>query len=101
MRGCGVGLRAPHQVRIAAERPAIAWLEAHSENYFARGGAQLELLAAIRESYALSLMKFVWADGAADLLTPFIWRMDCFGRPHLEQTPWAPKMPSDKSSHPR
>jgi predicted TIM-barrel fold metal-dependent hydrolase len=39
--------------------------------------------------------KFVWADGAADMLTPFIWRMDCFGRPHLEQTPWAPKMPSD------
>ena len=24
-----------------------------------------------------------------------MWRMDCFGRPHLEQTPWAPKMPSD------
>ncbi len=21
--------------------------------------------------------------------------MDCFGRPHLEQTPWAPRMPSD------
>lgn len=40
-------------------------------------------------------LKFVWADGAADLLTPFIWRMDCFGRPHLEQTPWAPKIPSD------
>ena len=29
------------------------------------------------------------------LLTPFIWRMDTFGRPHLEQTPWAPRMPSD------
>jgi predicted TIM-barrel fold metal-dependent hydrolase len=40
-------------------------------------------------------LKFVWADGAADLVTPFIWRMDCFGRPHLEQTPWAPRMPSD------
>jgi predicted TIM-barrel fold metal-dependent hydrolase len=40
-------------------------------------------------------LKFVWADGAADMLTPFIWRMDCFGRPHLEQTPWAPRMPSD------
>jgi uncharacterized protein len=39
-------------------------------------------------------LKFVWADGAADLLTPFIWRMDTFGRPHLEQTPWAPKIPS-------
>ncbi|MEZ0052345.1 putative TIM-barrel fold metal-dependent hydrolase [Mycobacterium sp. MAA66] len=40
-------------------------------------------------------LKFIWADGAGDMLTPFIWRMDCFGRPHLEQTPWAPKMPSD------
>ena len=40
-------------------------------------------------------LKFVWADGAADLLTPFIWRMDVFGRPHLEQTPWAPRLPSD------
>jgi predicted TIM-barrel fold metal-dependent hydrolase len=40
-------------------------------------------------------LRFVWADGAADMLTPFIWRMDCFGRPHLEQTPWAPKIPSD------
>ncbi|MGU3501102.1 amidohydrolase family protein [Mycobacterium sp. C31M] len=40
-------------------------------------------------------LKMVWADGAADMLTPFMWRMDCFGRPHLEQTPWAPKMPSD------
>ncbi|MGB8503765.1 amidohydrolase family protein [Mycobacterium sp.] len=40
-------------------------------------------------------LKFVWADGAADLLTPIIWRMDCFGRPHLEQTPWAPRIPSD------
>lgn len=43
----------------------------------------------------LPALKFVWADGAADMLTPFMWRMDCFGRPHLEQTPWAPKMPSD------
>jgi uncharacterized protein len=40
-------------------------------------------------------LKFVFADGGADLLTPFIWRMDTFGRPHLEQTPWAPEIPSD------
>jgi predicted TIM-barrel fold metal-dependent hydrolase len=40
-------------------------------------------------------LKMVWADGGADLLTPIIWRMDTFGRPHLEQTPWAPRMPSD------
>jgi predicted TIM-barrel fold metal-dependent hydrolase len=40
-------------------------------------------------------LKFVFADGAGDLVTPFIWRMDTFGRPHLEQTPWAPEIPSD------
>ena len=40
-------------------------------------------------------LRVVWADGAADMLTPLIWRMDTFGRPHLEQTPWAPRMPSD------
>lgn len=40
-------------------------------------------------------LRFVWADGAADMLTPMMWRMDTFGRPHLEQTPWAPRMPSD------
>jgi predicted TIM-barrel fold metal-dependent hydrolase len=40
-------------------------------------------------------LRLVFADGAADLLTPMIWRMDTFGRPHLEQTPWAPRMPSD------
>jgi uncharacterized protein len=39
-------------------------------------------------------LKFVFADGGGDLVTPFIWRMDTFGRPHLEQTPWAPEMPS-------
>ncbi|MEU1960149.1 amidohydrolase family protein [Nocardia sp. NPDC019304] len=43
----------------------------------------------------LPRLRFVWADGAADLLTPFSWRMDTFGRPHLEQTPWAPRMPSE------
>ena len=40
-------------------------------------------------------LRVIFADGAADMLTPFIWRMDTFGRPHLEQTPWAPEMPSD------
>lgn len=40
-------------------------------------------------------LKVIWADGGADMLTPFSWRMDTFGRPHLEQTPWAPLMPSD------
>jgi predicted TIM-barrel fold metal-dependent hydrolase len=44
---------------------------------------------------SLPQLKVVFADGGGDMLTPFIWRMDTFGRPHLEQTPWAPEMPSD------
>jgi predicted TIM-barrel fold metal-dependent hydrolase len=43
---------------------------------------------------ALPKLKFIWADGGGDSITPFIWRMDTFGRPHLEQTPWAPRIPS-------
>lgn len=38
--------------------------------------------------------KIVWADGGSEMVTPFMWRMDTFGRPHLEQTPWAPNIPS-------
>jgi predicted TIM-barrel fold metal-dependent hydrolase len=40
-------------------------------------------------------LKVIWADGGSDMVTPFMWRMDTFGRPHLEQTPWAPRIPSD------
>jgi predicted TIM-barrel fold metal-dependent hydrolase len=43
---------------------------------------------------ALPDLKIVWADGGADMMTPFMWRMDTFGRPHLELTPWAPNIPS-------
>jgi uncharacterized protein (UPF0276 family) len=68
VRGCGIGLRAAHQEQIAAERPRIAWLEAHSENYFAEGGAQLELLASIRESYELSLHGVGLSLGSTDPL---------------------------------
>ncbi len=68
VRGCGIGLRAAHQERIAAERPRIAWLEAHSENYFAEGGAQLDLLRALRESYELSLHGVGLSLGSTDPL---------------------------------
>jgi predicted TIM-barrel fold metal-dependent hydrolase len=43
---------------------------------------------------ALPDFKVVFGDGGADMLTPLIWRMDTFGRPHLEHTPWAPQIPS-------
>ena len=43
---------------------------------------------------ALPDFKVVWAEGGADMLTPIMWRFDTLGRPHLEQTPWAPRVPS-------
>ncbi|MFO1503487.1 MAG: DUF692 domain-containing protein [Steroidobacteraceae bacterium] len=51
----GIGLRAVHHAQFLSERPAAAWLEAHSENYFAAGGAQRETLESLRANYPLSL----------------------------------------------
>ena len=50
----GIGLRAPHHERVTAERPKVAWLEVHTENFLG-GGATPALLEALRERYAISL----------------------------------------------
>lgn len=50
----GIGLRAPHHERVAAEQPRIAWLEVHTENFLG-GGATPALLESLRERYAISL----------------------------------------------
>ncbi|WP_305856276.1 MNIO family bufferin maturase [Balneatrix alpica] len=50
----GVGLRAPHYPDFLEQRPPIAWLEAHSENYFG-GGAALQTLMRIAAHYPISL----------------------------------------------
>jgi hypothetical protein len=50
----GIGLRAAHHERVAAERPEIAWLEVHTENFLG-GGATPALLESLRERYAISL----------------------------------------------
>ncbi|WP_176256707.1 multinuclear nonheme iron-dependent oxidase [Derxia lacustris] len=57
----GIGLRAPHHAAFAAglgpehaaRRPD--WLEVHSENYFAEGGAAPALLDRLRADWAVSL----------------------------------------------
>lgn len=53
--GAGVGLRTPHLREILDTRPAIAWLEAHSENFLCPGGRPQHLLARIRADYPVSL----------------------------------------------
>jgi uncharacterized protein len=50
----GIGLRFPHHRAVREDRPPIAWLEVHSENYMG-GGAPIAHLEAIRRDYAVSL----------------------------------------------
>ena len=50
----GIGLRAPHHDRFVETRPDVGWVEIHSENFFADGGPQLELLEKVRALYPLS-----------------------------------------------
>ena len=45
--GAGIGLRSAHYAEFLATRPALPFVEVHSENYFA-GGRHLEVLLAVR-----------------------------------------------------
>ena len=65
----GIGLREPHYREIAEQKPAIAWLEAHPENYFGDGGPPLHYLEKCREIYPLSLHGVGLSLGSADPLS--------------------------------
>jgi len=51
----GIGLRAPHFAELLERRPALGFLEVHSENYFGDGGPQLAALERFRAAWPLSL----------------------------------------------
>jgi len=51
----GIGLRSAHHDALLAERPAIGFIEAHTENYFHDGGAAMRALLRARANYPLSL----------------------------------------------
>jgi uncharacterized protein (UPF0276 family) len=55
-------------VQILRRRPTVGWLEAHSENYFAQGGPQRQILEKIRAHYALSFHGVGLSIGATDPL---------------------------------
>lgn len=61
----GVGLRAPHIAEILANRPALGFLEVHTENYFG-GGAKLKQLMSLRDNYPLSFHGVGLSLGRAD-----------------------------------
>jgi uncharacterized protein len=64
--GAGIGLRAIHHRALVEERPAIGWIEAHTENYFHDGGAAVRALERARSDYPLSLHGVGLGLGSAD-----------------------------------
>jgi uncharacterized protein (UPF0276 family) len=61
----GIGLRQPHVAALLAVPPALAFVEVHSENYFADGGAALGVLQATRRHWPVSLHGVGLALGSA------------------------------------
>jgi uncharacterized protein (UPF0276 family) len=51
----GIGFRSVHHHALVTERPAVGWIEAHTENYFHEGGAAGRALDRARANYPLSL----------------------------------------------
>ena len=64
----GIGLRGPYHNEFIDRRPQVAWLEAHSENYFAEDGIARGALRRIRRNYPLSLHGVGLSIGSTDPL---------------------------------
>ena len=61
----GIGLRQPHYREWAERRPPLGFVEVHSENFFADGGAALAVLEGVRARHAVSLHGVGLALGSA------------------------------------
>ncbi|MGE0096976.1 MAG: DUF692 domain-containing protein [Hydrogenophaga sp.] len=51
----GIGWRHPHYAALLEQRPALDFIEVHSENFFGAGGAARAMLRIGREHYPVSL----------------------------------------------
>ena len=65
----GIGLRAKHYAELVTTKPAVGFIEAHSENYFGRGGKPRHYLELARRDYSLSLHGVGLSIGSADPLS--------------------------------
>lgn len=74
----GIGWRQPHYEALLEQRPDLGFIEVHSENFFADGGATLALLDAGREAYPVSLHGVGLALGSAAGLDD--WHLDRLAR---------------------
>jgi uncharacterized protein len=61
----GIGLRQPHYAELLQAPPALAFVEVHSENFFASGGAANAVLQQAREHWPVSLHGVGLALGSA------------------------------------
>ncbi|MBL0730480.1 DUF692 domain-containing protein [Piscinibacter sp. HJYY11] len=75
---CGIGLRQPHYAQVLEERPPLAFVEVHSENFFGDGGAALAVLHEARSHYPVSLHGVGLSLGSAAGLDP--WHLDRLAR---------------------
>lgn len=76
--GAGIGLRQPHYQAVLRDRPRLGFVEVHSENYFADGGAAVALLLDMRRHYPVSLHGVGLGLGSAAGLDD--WHLDRLAR---------------------
>ena len=77
--GVGIGLRAAHHREILERRPALGFVEVHSENHFAEPAARF--LERVRRDYAVSLHGVGLSLGSADPLDPaHLAKLDALAR---------------------
>jgi uncharacterized protein (UPF0276 family) len=74
----GIGLRHPHYAQLLLAPPELGFVEVHSENFFADGGAALAVLHEARGHYPVSLHGVGLALGSAAGLDT--WHLDRLAR---------------------
>ncbi len=74
----GIGLRQPHYAQVLRDRPSLGFVEVHSENFFADGGAALGVLTQAREVCDISLHGVGLGLGSAVGVDP--WHLDRLAR---------------------
>ena len=70
----GIGWRHPHHAELLQRQPALDFIEVHSENFFAPGGAARAVLRQGREHYPVSLHGVGLSLGSAGGVDP--WHLD-------------------------
>lgn len=78
LHAVGIGLRHPHHAELQERRPALGFVEVHSENFFADGGAALAVLREVRAQHEVSLHGVGLSLGSAAGVDP--WHLDQLAR---------------------